>query len=208
MLERLIAAFFSIPGPLAVGAVFLIAAAETALFVGFVLPGEVAVILGGVLAARAHVPLAGVLAASVAGPILGDSIGYLVGRRYGENVSHRRLKKRWAKAQGWIQKKGAPAVFFGRFVAFLRSVVPAAAGVAKMPYRRFFPWSVAAGVLWGTGSAMLGYVAGGNFEEVLRWTQRAGIALFAAVVVVAGGIVIFLKLRRARRQVTDGRRRR
>ena len=76
MLDRLIAAFLSIPGPWIVGAVFFFSAAETALFVGFVVPGELAVILGGVLASRAHVPLPAVLAASVAGPILGDSIGY------------------------------------------------------------------------------------------------------------------------------------
>jgi membrane-associated protein len=199
MLERLIAAFFSIPGPWAVGAVFFLAAAETALFVGFLLPGELAVILGGVLASRAHVPLAGVLAAGIAGPIVGDSIGYYLGRRYGENVSHKRHKKRWAKAQGWIKAKGAPAVFFGRFVAFLRSVVPAAAGVAKMPYRRFLPWNVAGGILWGTGSALLGYLAGENFEAVVRWSGRVGILLLLAVLVVLAAVYLFLRRSRRRR---------
>lgn len=200
MLDRLIAAFFSIPGPWAVGTVFFLAAAETALFIGFVVPGELAVILGGVLASRAHVPLAGVLAAAVAGPILGDSIGYYLGRRYGENVSHRRLKKRWARAQGWIKRKGAPAVFFGRFVAFLRSFVPAAAGVAKMPYRRFLPWNAAGGILWGTGSALLGYAAGENFETVVRWTGRIGIALFLAVLAAVAAVFLFVKRSRARRR--------
>lgn len=199
MLERLIHAFFSIPGPVAVGAVFFLAAAETALFVGFLLPGELAVILGGVLAARAHVPLAGILAAGVAGPILGDSIGYFLGRRYGDEVSHKRLKKRWERAQRWIKQKGAPAVFLGRFVAFVRTVVPAAAGVSRMPYRRFFPWSVAAGILWGTGSALLGYVTAAHFEKVVKWTERAGLLLLGGVVLVAGGIYLFIRLRRARR---------
>ena len=200
MLDRLITSFFSIPGPWAVGAVFFLAAAETALFIGFVVPGELAVILGGVLASRAHVPLAGVLAAAVAGPILGDSIGYYLGRRYGENVSHRRLKKRWARAQGWIKRKGAPAVFFGRFVAFLRSFVPAAAGVAKMPYRRFLPWNAAGGILWGAGSALLGYAAGENFETVVRWTGRIGIALFLAVLAAVAAVFLFVKRSRARRR--------
>jgi membrane-associated protein len=199
MLERLIHAFFSIPGPLAVGTVFFLAAAETALFVGFLLPGELAVILGGVLAARAHVPLAGVLAAGVAGPILGDSIGYFLGRRYGEEVSHRKLKKRWERAQRWIKQKGAPAVFLGRFVAFVRTVVPAAAGVSRMPYRRFLPWSVAAGILWGTGSALLGYVTAAHFERVVKWTERAGFLVLGGVVLVAVGISLFIRLRRARR---------
>ena len=200
MLDRLIAAFLSISGPWAIGAVFFLAAAETALFIGFLLPGELAVILGGVLASRAHVPLAGVIAAGVGGPILGDSIGYFLGRRYGENVSHTRLKKRWAKAQAWIKKKGAPAVFLGRFVAFLRSVVPAAAGVSKMPYRRFLPWNVAAGVIWGTGSALLGYAAGANFERAVRAIGRAGLILFGAAVLAGIGAFVFFKLRRSKRK--------
>lgn len=65
MLDRLFAAFHSIPGPWVVGAVFFFSAAESALFVGFLLPGELVVFLGGVLASRAHLPLAAVLVASV-----------------------------------------------------------------------------------------------------------------------------------------------
>jgi undecaprenyl-diphosphatase len=199
VLDRFVSLFFSIPGPWAVGAVFFLAAAETALFVGFVVPGELAVILGGVLASRGRVPLLGVIAASVAGPILGDSIGYLVGRRYGENVSHRRVKKRWARAQRWIKTKGAPAVFLGRFVAFLRSFVLAAAGAAKMPYRRFLPWNAAGGILWGTGSSLLGYFGGQQFETVVRWTGRVGILLFVAAAAVLAGIFIFANRARGRR---------
>lgn len=200
MLDRLIAAFYSIPGPWAVGAIFFLAAAETALFLGFLIPGEIAVILGGVLASRAHVPLAGVLVAGVAGPILGDSVGYFLGRRYGENVLHKRQKKRWAKAQSWIKRKGAPAVFFGRFVAFIRSFVPAAAGAAKMPYRRFLPWNVAAGVLWGAGSALLGYLAGAKVEAAVRWTSRIGILLAAIALVLLVGAFTYWKQRRAGRR--------
>ena len=196
MIHRLIEAFFTISGSWAIGAVFLFAAAETALFIGFLIPGELIVILGGVLASRGHVPLVGILAASVAGPILGDSIGYYLGRRYGDNVSHKRLRKRWARAQSWIRRKGAPAVAFGRFAAFLRTVVPAAAGAAKMPYRRFLPWNVAAGVVWGAGSALAGYFAGAHYEAVIRWMGRAGLILLGAAVLLAGGFFLWRKFTR------------
>jgi membrane protein DedA with SNARE-associated domain len=188
MLDRLIAAFLSIPGPWVVGVVFFLSAAETALFVGFVVPGELTVILGGVLASRAHVPLPAVLAASVAGPILGDSIGYYLGRRYGENTRHKRLRKRWAKARSWVKNKGAPAVFLGRFVAFVRSFIPAAAGVSQMPYRKFLPWNAAAGILWGAGSALLGYFAGANFEAVAHAMGWLGLALLAVAIAVSAAI--------------------
>src|SRR6185369_14653656 len=171
MVERLFHAFLSIPAVWVVAAVFFLSAAETALFLGFLIPGELAVILGGVLASRAHVPLPAVLAASVAGPILGDSICYYLGRRYGENVAHKRRAKRWASAQRWIKTKGALAVFLGRF----------AAGVPKMPYRKFFPWNAAAGILWGVGSALLGYFAGANFEAVAHAMGWVGLALLGVV---------------------------
>ena len=200
MLDRLIAAFLSIPGFWVAGAVFFLSAAETALFVGFVVPGELAVILGGVLASRAHVPLPAILAASVAGPILGDSIGYYLGRRYGENTRHKRLRRRWAKARSWVKNKGAPAVFLGRFVAFVRTFIPPAAGVSKMPYRRFLPWNVAAGILWGSGSALLGYFAGENFEAIVHTMGWLGLALLALAIAVLAGIRFFWPRRRSRQE--------
>src|SRR5258707_4661132 len=145
MLARLLNGFLSIPAFWVVAAVFLLSAGETALFLGFVIPGELTVILGGVLAARAHVPLSAVLAASILGPILGDSIGYYLGRRYGENVSHRHRRKRWASAQRWIRTKGAPAGFLRRLVALVRSFIPPAAGVSQMAYPTVLPWNAPAG---------------------------------------------------------------
>jgi membrane-associated protein len=191
MLERLLAAFLSIPAIWVVVAVFFLSAAETALFLGFIIPGELAVILGGVLASRAHVPLPAVLAASVLGPILGDSIGYYLGRRYGENVAHMHRRERWASARRWVKTKGAPAVFLGRFVAFVRSFIPPAAGVAKMPYKKFLPWNAAAGILWGTGSALLGYFAGAKFEALAHAMGWVGLALLGAAIAVFAGIRFF-----------------
>src|SRR6266566_3331842 len=111
MLRRFVEIFLSIPAPLAVAAVFLVTAGETAFFLGLLLPGELAVILGGVLASQERVPLLAALLAAVIGPITGDSIGY----------------------------------FLGRFTAFLRSSIPAAAGAARLPYGRFRAGNIAAG---------------------------------------------------------------
>ena len=197
MLERFIAVFFSIPGAWAIGAVFLVSAAETALFLGILLPGELAVILGGVLASRAEVPLSGVLVAAVAGPIVGDSIGYFIGRRFGERARHTRHRQ-WARVRDWIKRSGAPAVFAGRFVPYLRSVVPAAAGAVKMPYRHFLPWSVSAGIVWGAGSALLGYFVAAEFESLVGWMNRLGFGLLLAAVAVAAVFLMRRSLARRR----------
>jgi len=137
MLRCFVEIFLSIPAPLAVAAVFLVTAGETAFFLGLVLPGEFAVILGGVLASQERVPLVAVLLAGVIGPIAGDSIGYFLGRRYGRRFFKGRRRKRWAKARAWLRRRGAFAVFLGRFTAFFRSILPAAAGAARLPLRPF-----------------------------------------------------------------------
>lgn len=67
-----------------------------------------------------------------------------------------------------------------------------------MPYRKFLPWNVAAGVLWGTGSALLGYFAGADFEAVARAMGWLGLVLFVSLILVLVGIRVFVRRRRGR----------
>jgi membrane protein DedA with SNARE-associated domain len=204
--RRFVEAFLAIPGPWAIFTIAFLTTSETAVFLGFLIPGELAVILGGVLAARDRVPLAYIVLAGVIGPITGDSIGYFVGRRSGKKFFRGRRRKRWAKARAWLRSKGASAVFLGRFTAFLRSVIPAAAGVARLPYRRqFLPWNIAAGIVWGTGSALLGYFAGRNSEALARRATLWSGAL-CVLVVAAVGVAVMRRRIRPRRRPTPGRR--
>ncbi len=150
-MKWLIGLFLGIPSVWAVAAVFLVPALETGLILGFFLPGELTVVLGGVLAARGRAPLAAVLAASVLGPLAGDLTGYWLARRYGEELVRRKLEKKWDRARRWLSKKGGYAIFVGRFVPFLRSVLPTTAGAMALPARRFLPWDLAAAAAWGVG---------------------------------------------------------
>ena len=122
MVHAIVEALRAIPPPVAIAAVLLLVAAETAMFLGFLIPGELVVILGGALAAGSRVPLAGILAAGILGPIAGDSIGYFVGRRYGRRFFRRHPARRWARARLFLRRHGESAVFVGRFTAFVRSI--------------------------------------------------------------------------------------
>jgi membrane-associated protein len=183
-MERFVAWFLGISGAWAVAAVFLVPALETALVLGLMFPGEVVVILGGVLAARGDAPLWAILIAGVLGPIAGDTIGYLLGRRYGEEVVRRKLKKRWSPAHRWLSKKGGGAIFLGRFLPFLRSVLPTAAGAMGITPRHYLSRDLLAAGTWGTASVLLGYFAARDFERVLRFANRFGLILLGLVLVV------------------------
>jgi membrane-associated phospholipid phosphatase len=80
-------------------------------------------------------------------------------------------------------------VFLGRFVGVLRALVPALAGMARMPYRTFLPWNVAGGVIWAPGFVLAGYLAGRSYQRVEQLAGRASL-LLAAVLVLVGGVVL------------------
>jgi membrane protein DedA with SNARE-associated domain len=135
----------------------LLAAAEAAAFVGLAVPGETAMLLGGFLAFQGRVSLGWIMAAGAVGAVVGDSIGYQIGRRFGEPLKRSRLgrkvgEERWASAEAYLRAKGGRAVFLGRFVGVLRALVPALAGMSGMPYRTFLPWNFAGGSSGRLGS--------------------------------------------------------
>ena len=161
--------------------------AEDALFVGFVIPGETAAVLGGVAAGRGTVGLTLMLVTVVLAAVLGDSVGYEVGRTMGPRMLRARMlerhKDRIDAARELLVRRGAVAVFLGRSVAFFRAVMPALAGVAQMPYRRFLVANAAGGIIWAVATVLLGYLAGNSYERVEKAFGR-GAALAVALVVV------------------------
>ncbi len=195
MLDTLLHLMHSVPPWAAVAFAFLIPAAETALVLGLFLPGELAVVAAGILASRADVGLFPVILAAIAGSILGDSLGYFAGRRYRTTLSRRLTAARWRRAKAWLGRRGGPAIVMARYTAFVRSVMPAVAGAARFPYRRFLLWSSAAGVTWGSASVLVGYFAARNAEEILRWLGVFGIVVLVAVLVALN---FFLRKRRRR----------
>jgi membrane-associated protein len=184
-------------------AISLIAAlvfGETAIFLGFVLPGEAAVVLGGVLASRGHLSLALLIPVVVVAAVTGPMVGYEVGRRLGGRLFGARALSRLPGAvdrtRVALRDRGGAAVFGGRFVAILRALMPAAAGAAGTPYRVFTVYNLISGVLWGVGYCLLGYLAGAAYAAVER-TVGAGLAIAIAVVVLAAvGVAVVRRHRR------------
>lgn len=170
---------------------------------GIPLPGETALLAAGFLSSAAgdsRLSLGLVIAVAFAAAVIGDNIGYWVGRELarprlarGERflfLTPRRLEQ----AENYFARYGAMTVFFGRFVALLRIVAGPAAGVAGMPWRRFFLANAAGALLWASAIATLGYWAGPAWEALQWWLGRG--AWVVAGVLVAGVLLWHLIPRR------------
>jgi membrane protein DedA with SNARE-associated domain len=186
-------------GWVAYGVIAALVFGETAVFLGFVLPGETAVVLGGVLASRGHLSLATLVAVVVVTAVVGPIVGYEIGRRMGDRLFAARLLRRIpggpARARTALRDRGGLAVLLGRFVAFVRAVMPAAAGAVRVPYRTFLIYNAAGGLIWGVGYCLLGYAAGSAYAAV---EERVGTGLAIAVAVVVVAIALVWTVRRHR----------
>jgi len=185
LVERLL----NVPGWTVILVVGLIVFAEDALFVGFVLPGETVAVLGGVAAKLGHVPLWGVLVTVIAAAIVGDTVGYEIGRHYGDRVLALHIldkrRKRLDDARDFLARRGGAAVFLGRWVAFFRAVMPALAGTARMPYPKFLAYNAAGGIAWGAVVVLLGYAAGASYARIEKAVGRGSALVVLAIALVA-----------------------
>ena len=162
----------------------------SAVFVGLVLPGELALLLGGFLAYQGRVSLAGMVAVAAVAAVAGYLLGYETGCRLGPALRTSALGRRlgparWDRVEAVLAARGGQAIFFGRFVGLLRALMPAAAGMAEMPYRTFLVYTVADGLIWAPGFVLLGYLAGRSYERVAALASPAGLVLL----VLVGGVL-------------------
>jgi membrane protein DedA with SNARE-associated domain len=162
-------------------------------------PSETSVILAGVIAATGDLVLAAVIACAAAGAILGDNISYWIGRLAGERIverffrGERRRRIDWAEKQ--IEERGPYLIVIGRFIPGGRTAVTLASGLLEMRWRRFIIFDVAAGVVWASYAALLGYVGGRTFEEN---PLKGFLIAFLVAFGIAAGVEIYRWLKKRR----------
>lgn len=189
--------------------VFAVTAGETGAFIGLLVPGETIILLASAIAGRGDLNAVVLAAAVVAGGMAGDNLGYALGRWRARRPSPRagrfRPGRRTARTQAFLMRHGGAAVFTGRFIGFVRTFLPFAAGASGMPYRRFFLYSTAASLAWGVGNVLLGYFAGTAATELLHSVgliAAAALAAPATAVLVVVGILTRRRRRIARPKST------
>jgi dephospho-CoA kinase len=186
--------------------VFAAAAAETAVFLGLLIPAEATVLVAAFLAEAGYFEVEDVLLATLAGAFIGDQIGYLLGRYGGRRVAGRggMVGRMWrrheARAILLFRQRSLLSVSLARSVSFVRTLMPWFAGMSGMSYPRFLFYDILGVLAWGVSSVAAGYLAGRSWHIVAGALGTASALIVAALVLGAGYLV--LRGRRKMRGVT------
>jgi membrane-associated protein len=148
-------------------ALFGLVFAETGLLVGIVVPGDSLLFTVGVVVGAGHSSIVLVNAVLMLAAIVGDSTGYLLGRQTGPRIFTRKdslfFKQEYvSRTQAFYERYGGKTILIARFLPVVRSFAAFMAGVGRMPYGRFLPFSICGGVGSVFLLTMLGYELGGT----------------------------------------------
>lgn len=148
-------------------ALFGLVFSETGLLLGIVVPGDSMLFTVGVVVGAGHSNIALVNALLMLAAIIGDSTGYLLGRQTGPRIFSRKdsllFKQEYViRTKAFYERYGGKTVLFARFLPVVRSFAAFMAGVGRMPYTRFLPFSICGGVGSVFLLTMLGYELGGT----------------------------------------------
>jgi membrane-associated protein len=180
--------------------------AESALLLGFLLPGDTILFGAGLVAAspNSDVNIVVLVIGAFLAAVIGNEVGYATGRRYGrdwvENREKGRAREQLRRAEGFYERWGWLSVVVARWIPWVRTFIPIIAGTAAMDRRAFTSANIVGALPWAVGLPILGYFA--YQVPVLRDLAyiAAGVAITATVVAVLVGAA---RSRKARRQQAE-----
>lgn len=172
------------------GAVWVVAAfefIETGLLFPL-LPGDTLLFTAGVFTADNLITMPIGLVVTITGiaAILGPQSGYWIGRLAGPKIFARRDGRIFKKANvnkthAFFEKYGGRAIVLGQFIPFVRTYIPVAAGVGKMPYRHFAMFNIVGAMIWGVGVPLLGFSLGSVPFVKDHYEIAVGLVLFVSL---------------------------
>ena len=146
---------------------FLVIFIETGLVAMPFLPGDSLLFTAGLFAASGELNLVAVLGLLFIAAVLGDNCNYWIGRKIGLKIFDIKFKGKsivkreyLTKTEEFFDKNGVKAIIMARFVPFVRTFAPFAAGVGKMEYKKYFLFDVLGGFLWIFSLTIAGYLLG------------------------------------------------
>lgn len=152
---------------------FLVIFIETGLVAMPFLPGDSLLFTAGLFARTGHLDMSYLLILLFIAAVLGDNCNYWIGRKIGIRIFDLKLngkalvKKEYLdKTHVFFEKHGTKAIIMARFVPFVRTFAPFAAGIGEMNYKKFLSFDLVGGALWIGSLTTAGFLLGN--VEIIR----------------------------------------
>lgn len=157
------------------------------------IPSELIMPLAGYSAAQGEKNIYLVVLAGTIGSLAGALFWYYLGKWLGmaRLRSFAARHGRWLtlapsdldRAHAVFERWGAAAVFLGRFVPAVRSLISFPAGVACMGMAPFLAWTALGSGLWTSLLAGLGYLLKDRYALVAQWANPVSNVIVGVLVV-------------------------
>lgn len=168
-----------------------------AVFFLVVLEGDLTLLLAGVLAHSGffgEYSFARVLLWGTLGGVASDNFAYLAGRVFGKTVrGFRFYRSAKPRLERLTNRFGALSIFLSKYIYGLRWASCTFYGVARMPFLRFLPLSMASCFLWVFILSGVGYFFSSAVVGLIGDFRHVGKILLGIVI---GGVVGFYLLKR------------
>lgn len=157
------------------------------------IPSELIMPLAGYLAALGRLDALAVVVAGTVGSVLGAWLWYWLGRALGrERLMW--LVRRWGHwatispgemeaALGWFERRGDAAVFLGRMVPVVRTLISVPAGLNRMGQARFLVLTALGSLIWVSALTAAGWILKAEYARVEGWLDPVTMLIVAGVVV-------------------------
>jgi len=143
------------------------------------IPSELIMPLAGFVAARGDLNFITVILVGTAGSVVGALPWYYAGAKLGQ-ARMKRFAERWGhwltlspedvdKASEWFDRHGKGAVFFGRLIPAVRTLISVPAGIAGMSMTKFLIYSTLGSLIWTALLALGGYLLESQYEKVSEY---------------------------------------
>jgi membrane protein DedA with SNARE-associated domain len=173
------------------------------------IPSELIMPLAGFTISQGKMEFVPAIAAGVIGTVLGAFPWYYVGKLIGEENIKRLANKygKWIavsgqdidRAHNWFTKHGEQAVFFGRLVPGVRTLISLPAGIEEMPLLPFLLYSTLGTTLWVSLLTVVGYKLGTHYDLVEEYLGPVSKIVFV-LLIVAFIVWVAMKRRKSQRK--------
>ncbi len=153
---------------------FLVIFIETGLVAMPFLPGDSLLFMAGLAARSGDLNLFYLFILLFFAAVLGDNCNYWIGRKIGVKIFDLKFKGKplvkreyLDKTHLFFEKYGTKAIIMARFVPFVRTFAPFAAGIGEMNYKKYIVFDIIGGALWIGSLTTAGYLLG-NVEFIKK----------------------------------------